>query len=110
MRDYPPKKTFVQDFVSKGAVAFSVRYDQATLAEFFEFTAKDPETRMEEVIESVRAQLPTTRKERIMRKIFPRYATRFERSVDWPTVVSSVVANRFRSYDSAFDSVPSQGK
>lgn len=94
-REYPVKKTFEQDFLMDGKV-FSVRYEQATIAEFFESIAKTPEERAKDALSLVIGQFPATLWEKICRKLFGKYLSRAERYADLETVALSVIANRFR--------------
>jgi len=43
MKDFPTRKTFEQDFIFQDKILFTLKYQQATLQEFFDFNEKKPE-------------------------------------------------------------------
>lgn len=100
--DFPTRKTFEQDFIFQDKILFTLKYQQATLQEFFDFNEKNPEEQYLELAEILTRQIPYTFIEKILKKLFKYYRTRFERSIDVEKVVQNIQKNRFRVYESIF--------
>lgn len=100
--DFPTRKSFEQDFIFRWNILFTLKYQQATLQEFFDFNEKNPEEQYLELAEIMTKQIPYTFIEKILKRIFKYYRTRFERSIEVEKVVHNIQKNRFRVYESIF--------
>lgn len=100
--DFPTKKHFEQDFIFRDKILFTLRYEQATLREFFDFYDKNAEEQFIELAEIIIKQIPFTWYQKIIKKILPWYRTSFEKALDMEKMVMNIQANRFRIYESIF--------
>ncbi len=104
--DFPVKKTFSQDFITKdNKTLFTIKYEQATLWEYYEFILKTPTEQTLEIYNIFRSQIPLTWKDKIFLYFNKNYVTDFEQKVDLESVVWSIMANRFRGHKSIFSEV-----
>lgn len=100
--DFPTKKNFEQDFIFRGKVFFTLKYKQATLQEFFDFYALTPEEQYLELRTIIETQIPFFFWQKIIKKIFPRYKTKFEKALNIEEIVQNIQKNRFRIYESIY--------
>lgn len=102
--EYPIKKTFEQDFLSdKGKNLFTLRYEQATMEEYYEFQALSTEQKFLSVYSIIQRQISLLWWERILKWIFPNYISRVERGLDIEKLVVNIIANKFRTSKSIFE-------
>jgi len=104
--EFPLRKTFEQDFISEDARAlFTLKYVQATMKEYHEFFAMSHVDQIKELYELIRKQIPLTRKEKLISLIFKWFRGKLERSLDIDLIIQNILANKFRTYESIYESV-----
>lgn len=104
MFDFPNKKTFEQDFISeKWKLLFVLRYEQATLEEFFEFYRKSEIDQKMELYQIIKDCIPYSFFQKILKKILPWYRVKLERNIKYQQIVEDIQNNRFRIHESIFD-------
>ena len=100
----PPKKIFEQPILdTKWRIVFTLKYEQATLREFYEFYALSNIEQSQLVFNEIRSQIPCNIFERILKKIFKWYTTRLECNTNFNTIAHTYILNRFRNNKSIFD-------
>lgn len=101
---YPLKKTFTKEFVDKkGKKIFSITYQQATIAEYHEFFAKNSEEQFAEMYQIIHSQAKLSLFEKIIQFFFPKFPWKIERALDLQKEISEIISNRFRTWKSVFD-------
>lgn len=106
--EFPLKKTFEQEFIAENwRSLFVLTYDQATISEYDEFMFLGSEHQIRSIINMVRKQIPLNFFQRVIHYFLPLYTFSIERSIDMNLIVKNVMINKFRSYESIFDDVPS---
>jgi len=109
--EYPLKKTFEQDFLTEdGANLFTLRYEQATMAEYHDFLSLGTDEQFLSVYSIIKQQIALLWWERIVFSIFNGYIPRSERWIDMEKVIVNVIANRFRTHKSIFEESKKWGK
>ncbi len=59
--EYPVKKSFEQDFLTEdGKGLFTLRYEQATIGEYYEWLALPDEEKYYSIYKFIRSQIPKT--------------------------------------------------
>lgn len=105
--DFPLKKTFEQEFITEEwDLLFILKYEQATIEEYEEMMFLPVEKQMQKIILFVRKQIKLEWWETIIRKFYPAYVSRLERSLDIWLMAKNVLINKFRTYKSIFDDLP----
>jgi hypothetical protein len=103
MFDFPEKKVFEQDFFSiDWKTLFTLRYEQATLREFFEFTWKSIVEQTLELYEVIYLHIPFTFWQKFIKLFVKSYKTKLEKSLDFEKIAENIQRNRFRMYESIF--------
>jgi hypothetical protein len=103
MFDFPEKKVFEQDFFSiDWETLFTLRYEQATLREFFEFTWKSIVEQTLELYEIIYLHIPFTFWQKVIKFFVKSYKTKLEKSLDFEKIAENIQRNRFRMYESIF--------
>lgn len=104
--EFPLKKTFEQDFISeKWDLLFTLTYEQATMEEYHNFFSKPSHDQMMEVYRMIKSQIKLTWMEKVLSKIFWWYRGHIERALEMDVIIQNVLANRFRTYESIYESV-----
>lgn len=102
---FPLKKTFEQDFISeKWDLLFTLTYEQATMEEYHNFFNQSSENQMLEVYRMIKDQIKLTKMEKLLSKVFRWYRGHIERSLEVDIMIQNVLANRFRTYESIYES------
>lgn len=105
MQDFiPPKKTFEQPILdTQGKLIFTLKYEQATLREMYEFIALDEEEQSKLVLDEIRSQIPCSFIDKILKKIFKGHLTSIERNTDFTVIIKKYLLNKFRNNDSIYN-------
>ncbi len=99
----PPKRTFEQDFILENKNLFTLKYEQATLQEFFEFYGKSKEIQIQELLELINSQIPFSNLERVKKRLIKNYKTEIEMIIDYEKLLINILNNRFRTHNSMFE-------
>lgn len=104
--NFPNKKVFNQDFLNtKWTNIFTLKYDQATIWEYYEFINKSPEEQTEELQNIFKSQIKYWLKDKIMRFLFKYYVTKTEAWLNIEQITMSIFQNRYRAYKSIFTDI-----
>lgn len=98
----PPKKEFIKDFLLDGKIYMTIKYDQATIGEFYEFYYKSEDDKSQELLNFIRSHIPYTLWQKIRKKINKKYLTIFEKNLDLDKISTEIMETRFRTIDSIY--------
>lgn len=103
---FPLKKTFVQDFYSANwKKLLSIKYEQATIMQYYEYINKSYEEQIEEIQEIIKPIFKKNLWQKI-RFFFDRnYQTKLEKWADIEWLIMSIIWNKYRWYESIFTDV-----
>lgn len=105
-QNFPSRKTFIKKFFTeKWKFLFELKYQQATLWEYYEFFEKSDKERELELIELILSQIPQKIWEKPLAKIFPHYLPKIARHLDFEELCTEILQNKFRMHESIFTEV-----
>ncbi|MDR1987360.1 MAG: hypothetical protein LBQ24_00900 [Candidatus Peribacteria bacterium] len=108
--DFPIRKTFIEEFINeKGKIIFSIKYEQATMGEYFEFLAQTIEQQELEVYNLIHKNISLTIFERFLSFFSPTYRGKLERKLDLGKIVQKILSNKFRIHNSIFNNKKKKG-
>lgn len=103
---FPVRKTFHQDFLNKKwDKIFTVKYEQATIWEYYEYIGKTPDDQNKELYDILQKCVKYSYKDQILRRIIRNYTTKVERWLNIDEILTSIFQNRYRWYTSIFTEV-----
>lgn len=109
--NFPLKKTFEQDFITiNGKNLFTLKYEQATIKEYYEYLNYSPQEQARELLNILRKCIKYSLKDKIMLFLNKDYVTDFEKNLNIEEVFGSIFANRFRIHKSIFEWKRQKGK
>lgn len=101
---FPNKNTFHQDFLNiKGDNIFTLKYDQATIWEYYEYINKTPEEQTKELYSILKNQIKDSLKDKILRYFNKYYVNKIEKWLKVDEILVSIFQNRYRVYESIFN-------
>jgi len=104
--NFPTKATFEQDFLNiKNKKLFTLRYEQATIWEYYEYLAKTPEKQTLELYKILDTYIQYNWLERIFKFFNKNYSSKIEKWIEIEEVLTSILKNRYRGYESIFTEV-----
>lgn len=101
--NFPNKKVFHQDFLNtKKKNIFTLKYDQATIWEYYEYINKTPDEQNIELYNILKSQIKYNLKDKILKYFIPYYINKIERGLKVEEIIISIFQNRYRFYESIF--------
>lgn len=108
---FPLKKTFEKDFIDKKwKLLFTLRYDQATLKEYYEFINKNPQEQFLELYKILQESIKYGFFTRFLKKVNKNYQTSWESALNISSITNDILVNRYRVYKSIFEGLRSEKK
>jgi hypothetical protein len=108
---FPLKKTFEKDFInSKWKLLFTLRYDQATLKEYYEFINKDSVSQFEELYKILKKSITYWLFTRLLQKVNKNYRPAWENDLNISSITNDIMVNRYRIYKSIFEGLRIENK
>ncbi len=108
---FPLKKTFEKDFIDKRwKLLFTLRYDQATLKEYYEFINKNPQEQFLELYKILQENIKYGFFTRLLKKVNKNYQTSWESALNISSITNDILVNRYRVYKSIFEGLRSEKK
>jgi hypothetical protein len=102
--NYPLKKKYEQDFLTENWKGlFTLKYEQATIWEYYEYLALSDEEKFYSLYQIVRSQIPKTLLDKIGLFFFDSLVLQYEKGIDIPLVIQNIAINRFRTSKSIFE-------
>lgn len=103
---FPLKKTFVQDFYSSNwKKLLSIKYEQATIIQYYEYINKSYEEQIEEIQEIIKPIFKKNLWQKIRYFFNRNYQTKLEKWADIEWLIMSIIWNKYRWYESIFTDV-----
>ena len=101
--NFPIKKTFEQDFLNiKWDTIFTIKYDQATILEYYEYINKSQEEQTIELYNILKKFIKYSLKDKILMFLNKNYVNKIERWLKISEILVSIFQNRYRIYESIF--------
>lgn len=111
MFDFPLKKDFHKEFYDKTwKTLFILKYKQATLEEFLEFSKKNIVEQTIELYDIIHSQLPFTFLQKVYKIFFLWYKTKIERSIKYEEIALEIQNNKFKMHKSIFEEYDKKNK
>lgn len=102
--NFPLKKTFEQDFLNKKwDKIFTLKYEQATISEYYEYLTLSPEEQTHLLYWILKSQVKLSFFEKIMTFFFKNYVWKIEKWLKVNEILINIFQNKFRFYKSIFD-------
>jgi len=102
--NFPTKKTFEQDFLNiKWNKIFTLKYEQATIWEYYDYINKTPEEQSIELYDIFIKQVKYGLKDKILKYLNKNHLSKTERWLKIDEILVSIFQNRYRSYKSIFN-------
>lgn len=109
MSTFPIKKSFEKDFINiKWKILFTLRYDQASLFEYYEFISKSHEEQTQELLNILYKNIKFKGFDRIRKSFNPFYETKLEKSINVAEILNDIMKNRYRVSKSIFEGLRSK--
>lgn len=106
---FPSIKTFEQDFINPNwKILFSIKYQQATLKEYYDFLEKSQQEQFQELYNIIQSKIKYSFFDRIMKFFYKNYKSKIEYWLNIESCILSIIENKFRSYESIFNKVKSR--
>jgi len=103
---FPTKRTFEQDFLNtKWKTLFTLRYEQATIWEYYEYLAKSPEAQTLELFSILKKHIVYNLKDKIFKFFNKNYVSNIEKWLKVEDILTSILKNKYRGYESIFTEV-----
>lgn len=101
--NFPIKKTFVQPFLNiKWKLLFTLKYEQASIWEYYEYINKSPEEQSMELYNILIKQIKLSFFEKIFKYINKNYQWKIEKLINFEDIMVWIFKNRYRFYESIF--------